>query len=181
MVHSALAPHRQPPEGEQLSASPVPQLVHMFPSAPQAMGEVVIVQVPSAPQQPVGQDAELQTHWPPSHCWPGWHAPLMPQLHDPLVHPSATNAVHETQAAPPVPQLPGAGASQLAPAQQPDAQLVLVHDVHVPVRQFCDEGHVEQSDPPVPQYMSLLPCSQAPPTPTLLQQPVGHDVPLHTH
>jgi hypothetical protein len=97
------------------------------------------------------------------------------------VHPSATNDVHAMQALPIAPQLPSAGASQFAPAQQPDAQLVLVHDVHVPVRQFCDVGHVEQSDPPVPQYVFVLPCSQVAPLPVPLQQPFGHDVPSQMH
>ncbi len=92
------------------------------------------------------------------------------------MHPSATKAVHETHAAPSVPQLPGPGASQFAPAQHPDAQLLAVHDVHTPVWQFCDMGHGEHAVPPEPQYALVLPGSQVVP----LQQPPGHEVPSQT-
>ena len=181
-AHSAPGPHRHPPEGEQLSASPVVQVTHAFPSVPQLMVEVGVMQEPptTALQHPVGHDAELHTHWPPTHCWPSWHIVSPPQVHCPAVHPSATNAVHDTQAAPAVPQLPGPGASQFAPAQQPDGQLALVHDVHTPVRQFCDKGHGEHVVPPEPQYVSVLPCSQVP-WASWVQHPVGHDVPSHMH
>ena len=86
------------------------------------------------------------------------------------------NAVHEMHAAPEVPQLPSAGESQLAPAQQPDAQFVAVHDVHALPTQFCSAGQVEQLDPPEPQAMLEPPGMQVVPE----QQPVGHDVPSQT-
>jgi hypothetical protein len=145
-----------------LSASVGSHVTHALPSVPQLGAEVGVTQAPLLSQHPVGHDAESQTQWPPTHCCPAAHAELPPQLHPPIVHPSATNAVHEMHALPIVPQLPSAGASQLAPAQQPDAQLVLVHDVHVPVVQFCVEGQVEHCDPPVPQYWSVVPSSQLP-------------------
>jgi len=64
-AHAAPAPQRQPPEGEQLSASVALQVVHRLPSVPQldSDGET------HAPllQHPLGQDAELQTQWPLTH------------------------------------------------------------------------------------------------------------------
>jgi hypothetical protein len=101
----------------------------------------------------------------------------VPQLHWPEVHPSAMNAVHETHAAPEVPQLPSDGASQLAPAQQPDAQLVEVHDVHALPTQFCSAGHAEQLVPPEPQAAFEVPGRHVVPE----QQPSGQDVPSQTH
>jgi hypothetical protein len=146
-----------------------------FPSVPQAPVDVGITQAPLL-QHPVGHDAELQTHWPLTHCCPGWHICPPPQLHAPAVHPSATNGVHETHADPEVPQLPGPGGSQFAPAQQPDGQLLAVHDVQTPVRQFCEVGQGEHMVPPDPQYVLLLPGSHVVP----LQHPPGHDVPSQT-
>jgi len=87
---------------------------------------------PLLAQHPLGHDAELQMHSPPTHCWPAAHAGPPPQLHCPVVQPSATNAVHETHAAPKVPHEPGPGASQFAPAQHPEAQLEGVHEVQMP-------------------------------------------------
>jgi hypothetical protein len=128
-------------------------------------------------QHPVGHEAELHVQWPLTHCWPTAHAGPVPQLHWPAVHPSATNAVHETHALPTVPQLPRAGMSQFAPAQQPEAQLEGVHDVHTPAWQFCSVGHVEQLDPPAPHAVLEVPGRQVVPE----QQPPGQDVPSHTH
>ncbi len=68
-THWAPAPHRHPPDGEQLSASPAPHATHALPSVPQAPVEVGITQAPLL-QQPVGHDAELQTHLPLTHSWP---------------------------------------------------------------------------------------------------------------
>ncbi len=93
------------------------------------------------------------------------------------MHPSATNAVHDTHAAPAVPHVAGEGASQFAPAQQPDAQLADVHDVHTPDTQFCRLGHGEHVEPPVPHAPFDVPARHWP----LEQQPDGHEVPSHTH
>jgi hypothetical protein len=170
-TQAAPAPHRQPPEGEQLSASPDGHVVHMLPSVPQLPG-LGVTQLPLL-QHPLGQDAELHTHCPLTHCWPGEHAAPPPQLQAPAVHPSATKAVHDVHALPEMPQVPGDGASQLAPAQQPDAQLAAVHEVHVLFTQFCCAGQGEQLDPPEPQAPLDVPARQV----LFEQQPLAQDVP----
>jgi hypothetical protein len=73
-AHSDPAPQRHPPEGEQLSARPGVHVTHAFPSVSHCMVEVGVthVSLPTVPlQHPVGHDAELHTHWPPTHCRPG--------------------------------------------------------------------------------------------------------------
>lgn len=129
-------------------------------------------------QHPVGHDAELHTHAPPTHACPAPHAGPEPQLHCPeLEQLSAVEASHCTQATPAVPQLPNAEVSQLAPEQHPPAQLVEVQPVQTPPTQFWSAGHIEQLAPPVPHIAVVLPVSQTLP----LQQPVGQEVALHTH
>jgi hypothetical protein len=90
---------------------------------------------------------------------------------------SAAEEEHDTQATPAVPQLPNPDVSQLAPEQHPLAQLVGVQPVHTPPTQFCNCGHVEQFAAPVPHIATVVPGSHTLP----LQQPVGHDLALHTH
>lgn len=174
-AQAAPAPHRHPPEGEQLSASPAVHCVHMLPSVPQSLVEVGVTQVLPL-QHPVAHEAELHTQWPLRHSWPDAQACPPPQLHCPAVHPSAVTELHAMHAAPPVPQLPSDGVSQVAPAQQPEAQLAAVHDVHTPPWQFCSMGHDEHVEPPVPHAALVSPARQLVPE----QQPPGHDVPLQT-
>jgi hypothetical protein len=66
-AHAAPAPQRHPPEGEQLSACALAHWTHALPSVPQLVAEVGVTQSPSV-QHPVGQEAELHTQWPPTHC-----------------------------------------------------------------------------------------------------------------
>jgi hypothetical protein len=96
-------------------------------------------------------------------------------VHWPVEQPSAVNAEHATQAAPLVPHVPREGVSQLAPAQQPDAQFCAVHEVQTPPWQLAPE-HDEHWEPPLPQLLgSVVPARQLFPE----QQPL-HDVPSHT-
>ncbi len=68
--HTWPLPHAAPPPQVQLplveQPSPVvPQLAHVAPFVPHAIADGVVHVVPE--QQPVGQDAESQTHFPPEH------------------------------------------------------------------------------------------------------------------
>jgi hypothetical protein len=175
-LQAAPAPHRQTPDGEQLSAVVALQATQALPSIPQLPKSEVSQVLPL--QQPVGHDAELHTQCPETHACPAPHASDEPQLHLPDVEQlSALDEVHWAHATPPRPQLLNAGASQLAPEQQPVAQFVDVQPVQTPATQFCSAGHVEQPEPPAPHMAVVLPGSHWLP----LQQPVGHDVWLHTH
>lgn len=58
-LHGDPAPHRQAPAGEQLSAVVALQVTHALPSIPQLPNCEVSHVLPL--QQPVGQEAELQT------------------------------------------------------------------------------------------------------------------------
>jgi hypothetical protein len=90
---------------------------------------------------------------------------------------SAVVDEHCTQATAPIPQLPNCDVSQLAPEQHPVPQFDDVQPVHTPATQFWSVGHIEQLEPPVPHIPVVLPSSHTLP----LQQPLGHDVLLHTH
>ncbi len=79
-AHWGLAPQRHAPEGEQLSERFIAQVVQLVPSVPQLAVEAVSHR-PLASQQPVAHDAELHTHFPATHCCPGWHCAPPPQLH----------------------------------------------------------------------------------------------------
>jgi hypothetical protein len=129
-------------------------------------------------QQPVLQEAALHTHCPWTQTCPAPHAADDPQLHWPFAEQlSEIVGSHALQAAPPTPQVANAGPLQLAPAQQPFGQLPLVHPVQTPAAlQFWFAGHGEHAVPPLPQAALSLPDWHVLP----LQQPLGHDVPLHT-
>ena len=175
-LQAALAPHRQAPAGEQLSAVVALQATHALPSIPQLPNSEVWQVLPL--QQPVGHDAELQTQCPITHACPAPHASDEPQLHLPDAEQlSAVDGVHWAQATPATPQLPKSDDSQLAPKQQPVAQFAGVQPVHTPATQFWSAGHIEQPEPPAPQNAVVVPGSHRLP----LQQPVGHEVLLQTH
>jgi hypothetical protein len=90
----------QPPL-RQPSARPLGQAEQLPPSGPQALTETVWHRLPL--QQPLGQLAELHTHWPFEHTWPAPHCGLLPQRQPCAVHESDCELLHATQAAPPVP------------------------------------------------------------------------------
>lgn len=81
------------------------------------------------------------------------------------------------QAAPAVPHcITLAGVTQLAPAQQPPAQLVLSHEAQTPETHSPPSGHAAQLAPPKPHAVVVVPGSHVAP----LQQP-AHELGSHTH
>lgn len=175
-THAALAPQRHPPDGEQLSASVGLHARHALPSVPQLDSDGVTHAPPL--QHPAAHDAELHAQRPETHCRPAPHAAPLPQSHWPEVAQlSAVKVLQATHAAPEVPQVPVAGASQLAPLQHPVGQLAEVQPVQTPPTQLWLDGQPEQVEPPVPHAALLVPGRHVVPA----QQPPGHDVPSHTH
>lgn len=67
---------------------PVPQSMHVVPPVPQLRGRVPTRHTPAAPQQPAqlpGPHSVVDSHCPPTHCWPGLHIKhwLPPAPHNP--------------------------------------------------------------------------------------------------
>jgi hypothetical protein len=95
-------PHRQLPPVHE-SAALALQATHAAPAVPQV--EIALVLQTPAAQQPVGQEAESQTHCPPAHRVPGPHAGPVPQAQLPWGQPSARAGSQAWQAAPGFAQL----------------------------------------------------------------------------
>jgi hypothetical protein len=114
-------------------------------------------------QQPVGHDVASHRQAPPTQRWPALQAAVAPHRHPPAPHPSARVASHPTQVTPPVPQVASAGALQVAPEQQPPAQLVLLQPLQRPPAQVWPAGQDSQAPPPAPQEVSSSPPRQSPP------------------
>jgi hypothetical protein len=161
-------------------------------------------------QQPVGHEAVLQTHWPPTHCRPSPQGSFEPHLQAPPMQRSALLASHAWQVPPLTPGAPQwmklvCVVSQVEPLmQQPPQPLAPSHtqvaEAPVPV-QRVPVGH----GPPVEPHTQAPPVHrfatagsqvlQVPPgvvpqlvvlmmvwqVPAASQQPVGHDVPSQTH
>jgi hypothetical protein len=79
--HMGFPPQRHAPLGEQLSASIEEHVLHEVPSLPQLGADGVGLQAPAVVQQPVAQEAELQTQCESTHCSPCAHAPDVPHVH----------------------------------------------------------------------------------------------------
>ena len=112
-------------------------------------------------QQPVGHEAELQTQWPPTHCWPATQAaPVVPHWHTPVAEQlSATLALQVTHAAPPEPQLDVERAMQLVPLQQLLGHEVALH-THAPPTHcwpLAHGGPEPQAHAPAVQVSALMP------------------------
>jgi hypothetical protein len=113
-------------------------------------------------QQPVGHDAELQTHWPPTHCEPAPQAALEPHIHAPLVQRSALVMSHALH-------VPVAG--------EPQALKLVVVFSHV-------DGDVQQPRQPLfasqtqvaaaPLPVHLVPAGQTSPVEPQTQAPLVH-------
>ncbi len=69
---------------EQTEAFSVLHSTQVEPPVPQAARLVVVVQVPSVLQQPVGQLVASQTQAPPTQRWPTSQAGAVPQVQVPL-------------------------------------------------------------------------------------------------
>jgi hypothetical protein len=89
---------------------------------------------------------------------------------------SAVTVLHTTHASPPNPHALVERALQVGPEQQPVVH-VDAHPVHTPDEQLSPPGQLSHALPPLPHAPPVLPGWQALPE----QQPVGHDVPSHTH
>jgi hypothetical protein len=76
---------------------------------------------------------------------------------------------------PAAPQVASARVEQVGPEQQP-AQLLALHPLHTPPAQV-PPLQFWQAPPPLPQLVEVLPTRHAPPA----QQPLGQEVPSHTH
>jgi hypothetical protein len=143
------------------------------PLVPQLDSEAGMQLVPL--QQPLGQLVASHTQAPPAQRWPLVHAAPVPQRQAPLAQPSAIVGSHATQAAPPLPHAPAAGERQLAPEQQPLAQVIALQSVQTPALHDPD-GQAWQAAPAVPQALGSVPLWQLVPE----QQPVGQELPSHT-
>jgi hypothetical protein len=113
IAHAALAPQRQAPAAEQLSAR-ASHTAHVEPASPQVSKERVAQVAPW--QQPLGHEVASQMHRPAAQRWPPAQAAPAPQAHAP-VGPQrlALLASHASQADPPIPQVVSDGASQTPP------------------------------------------------------------------
>ena len=167
-------PHAHVPEAEQLSAAGRAHETQAAPSVPQVEVDEVVHVVPA--QQPVGQDAELQTQAPAEQSWPAPHAGPEPHLQAPEVQLSAEPGAQATQAAPPEPHALSEGVLHVSPEQHPDEHVEL-QPLHAPLVQLSVPMHAWQADPPLPQALGALPVSHVDP----LQHPVGQDAPSQTH
>ncbi len=67
--------------------------------------EVYGLQTPAPSQQPLGQLAAVQRHWPLWQTWPTAHALVVPHLQAPLAQLSAVVLLQVVQVPPAVPQL----------------------------------------------------------------------------
>jgi hypothetical protein len=84
-------------------------------------------QLPLASQHPVGHEAALHTHAPPTHALPAPHAGPVPHPQVPPAQVSDVSALQVVHAAPPVPQEPVLGVLQTFPSQHPEGQLAALH------------------------------------------------------
>jgi hypothetical protein len=133
-LHAAPAPHAQVPDEVQLSATPGSQVMHAAPAAPHLDSDRETQVAPS--QQPLGHEAGLQTHLPPTHLCAAPHSAAPPQVQAPVAEQASARVVSQpTQTAPPLPQVVSDGALQVAPEQQPPGQLVALQPLQCPAVQ----------------------------------------------
>ena len=168
----------QQPLGHELASHthcPVP-LLHSWPD-PQAEQLA-----PPVPQEPFDSDVYAS------------HVPLVPPTQQPLGHVVASHEqtpavlsqrpfAQDAHATPPIPHWEEdceAEGTHVLPLQQPPAHEV-ASQTHCPVvlLHSCPEAHAPHDAPPAPHevFDSEAYASQVLP----LQQPFGHEVPLHTH
>ncbi len=202
LPQAGVAPQRQLPAGEQLSALAGLQAVQTPPPVPQKPTAATL-QTPIA-QQPLGHVVALQAigmQLPPMHLFPAAQAGLAPHWHAPAAeHESAIRGSQEAQAAPAAPQAVAVRAVvHVEPVQQPFGQLAAVHGLltqvllmhcwlaphagpvphlQAPVVQLLDAFglHATQAAPRVPQVDDVLVWQTFP-----AQQPLAHDVASQTH
>lgn len=167
-------PHAHSPLVEQLSASAVSQGLQVSPAAAQAVADrvwqVLLL------QQPLAHEIASQMQLPSAQRWPAAQAAFAAQAQAPLAEQlSARSGSQPTQTRPPLPHAERVGGEvQVAPEQQPPAQLTAVQPLQMPLLQ-CSGVHDWQAPPPVPHAVSLVPARQTPSR----QQPL-HDSSSHT-
>jgi hypothetical protein len=131
VAHADPVPQRHAPVA-QLFAVVALQLAQTAPPLPQLPNAVPVTHAPPL-QQPVGHVDELHTQVPPSHAEPTPHEAWVPHWHAPVEpHVSARVVSQGTHAPPLVPQLAVDFTVQVAPAQQPVAQLPALQPLHAP-------------------------------------------------
>jgi hypothetical protein len=147
-------------------------------------------------QQPPGQPVALHTHEPFTHARPAPHAALLPHLHTPPPHESAYVGSHVPHAPPAEPHVASDGALHVDPLQHPfahdvasqthwpptqrwpDAHAAFAPHVHAPLvhASALVASHATHAPPADPHAVVEFAVHALP-----LQQPLGHEVALHTH
>lgn len=172
-AHAAPAPQRQAPLAQP--SAPAPQSTHAPPLLPHFAGLVLVMHCAPS-QQPLVQLVASHTQALPTHRLPTPQAAAPPQVHAPLVQPSARVASQVAHTAPAVPQADAVGVAVHVPLrQQPVAQVITLQLVHCWPTQLA---HCWQATPPVPHAAAAVPATHAP---AASQQPVGQLVASHTH
>ena len=122
---------------EQLSAVVVSHTTQVSPSKPHDANDGGSMHTPLA-QQPLGHDASLQVHAPPSHTVPAPQGGLLPHMHWPLAasHTFAWAAGQATQPAPPMPQVAVDRTWHAPPEQQPFGHDTASHTQLPPTQRF---------------------------------------------
>ena len=151
------APQLHAPAAEQASARLGSQAVHSSPPTPQEPREGASQAIPE--QQPA-QDAASQRHAPPEQRWPAAQTGPAPHPHAPAEQASARAASQATQPLPAVPQAARLGGVQVAPEQQPEAQLAGVQPLQMPPL-HTPGAQDWQAAPPLPQAVLEAPVWQA--------------------
>jgi hypothetical protein len=150
-------------------------------------------------QQPLAQDVPSQMQAPFTQRWPLAHAaPVLPQVHVPLLVQVSAVAPHVPHVPPAVPQVVRVWASHTPLLQQPFGQEVALQ-VHVPPTHAWPCAHslpppheqepelqpfervvsqAAHAAPAVPQVLSVLGVMQVTPP---WQQPLAHEAALQTH
>jgi hypothetical protein len=129
-LHDGPVPHAHAPAVHE-SATVESHVEHPAPPVPQAVTELLQT-LPA--QHPVGQEAALQTHAPPTHACPAPQAAPVPHLHAPPLQVSEVVGSHFTHALPAAPQAAVLGVVQVEPKQHPVVQ-VAEHPEQVPATQ----------------------------------------------
>jgi hypothetical protein len=121
-------------------ATPAPQLAHVTPPVPQAVGIVPVRQV--FPSQHPPHEVESHRHEPPTQCWPVPHTAPPPQLHSPVGEQLSAlpSAVQSKQVSPPMPHVAPLRGRHALPSQHPVAHDAASHP-HDPPSQVWPEAH----------------------------------------
>lgn len=160
---TSVLPHTHAPE-EQVSEAPV-QAMHAAPPVPHADVALAVQTLPA--QQPVGQVIWSHTQAPALQRWPGPHAGLAPQTHEPPMSQAlALVGSHEEQAAPLVPQVVRLACWHASTASQQPAQFLelQVPPTHEPFVQVCaalQAGPGPQRQAPAAVQLSAFPAAHA--------------------